>query len=71
MPNAPAPRRVTYVHPSLPGCGPMTGVVAVDEWGGCETFFPDPQHHASLLSLYGYEPEAGLFLEGATVTPSP
>ena len=71
MPNAPAPRRVTYVHPSLPGCGPMTGIVAVDEWGGCETFFPDPQHHASLLSLYGYEPEAGLFLEGATVTPSP
>lgn len=62
-------KRVTYVHPSLPGCGPMTGVVAVDEWGGCETFFPDPQHHASLLSLYGYEPEAGLFLEGATVTP--
>lgn len=42
MPNAPAPRRVTYVHPSLPGCGPMTGLVAVDEWGGCETFFPDP-----------------------------
>jgi hypothetical protein len=69
MANTTPPRRVTYAHPDLPLCGAMTGVVAVDEWGGCETFFPDPPHHGDLLSLYGYEPEAGLYLDGATVTP--
>lgn len=63
------PRRVTYSHPSMPQLPTMTGVVAVDEWGGCETFFPDQCHHSPLLSLYGYEPEGGLYLDGATVTP--
>lgn len=63
------PRRVTYTHPSMPQLPPMTGRVEVDEWEGCETFFPDPEHGDALLSLYGYEPEAGLYLEGATVTP--
>lgn len=71
MANTTHPRRVTYAHPDLPLCGAMTGAVAVDEWGGCETFFPDPPHHGDLLSLYGYEPEAGLFLHGAVVSPSP
>jgi hypothetical protein len=43
-----------------------------ERWDGWELeflFFPDEVHHAQLLSKYGYEPEAGLFLEGATVSP--
>lgn len=69
MPNAPAPRRVTYVHPDLPGCGPMSGTVERDTWEGCDMFYPDPQHAPLLFSLYGYDDEAGLYLDGAVVTP--
>ena len=47
----------------------MSGTVERDTWEGCDMFYPDPPHHADLLSLYGYEPEAGLYLDGATVTP--
>lgn len=49
----------------------MTGRVERDTWEGCDMFYPDPPHHAALLSLYGYEPEAGLYLDGAVVTPLP
>jgi len=47
----------------------MSGVIEWDDWEGQGMFYPDPQHAPSLLSLYGYEPEAGLYLDGATVTP--
>ena len=65
----PPPRRVTYSHPSLPLCGTMAGEERWDGWELEFLFFPDEVHHAQLLSKYGYEPEAGLFLEGATVSP--
>lgn len=48
---------------------PMTGVVERDDWEGVDMFYPDPQHAPSLLSLYGYDDAAGLYLDGATVTP--
>lgn len=69
MPTTAAPRRVTYTHPAMPQLPPMTGTIAWDEWEGCDMFYPDPPHHTPLLSLYGYEPEAGLYLDDATVTP--
>ena len=65
----PTPRRVTFTHPSLPLLPPMSGTVERDTWEGCDMFYPDPPHHTDLLSLYGYEPEAGLYLDGAAVTP--
>jgi hypothetical protein len=65
------PRRVTYTHPSMPQLPPMTGVVEWDDWEGQALFYPDTFHGAGLLSLYGYDPEAGLYLDGAVVTPSP
>lgn len=65
----PTPRRVTFTHPSMPKLPPMSGVIEWDDWEGCGMFYPDAPHHATLLSLYGYEPEAGLYLDGATVTP--
>lgn len=71
MTTFPSPRRVTYSHPSLPLCGVMSGEERWDEWDLELLFFPDEVHHATLLGKYGYEPEAGLFLEGATVSPSP
>lgn len=66
MPNAPAARRATYTHPSLPACGTMTGVVRVDEWEGQTLFFPDAVHLPT-VEAYGYEGEGGLYLEGADV----
>lgn len=69
--TTPPPRRVTYTHPSLPQMPPMTGRIERDDWEGVDMFYPDPQHAPSLLSLYGYDDEAGLYLDGATVTPSP
>ena len=69
MPNTPAPRRVTYVHRDLPGCGLMTGRVERDTWEGCDMFYPDPPHAPLLYTLYGYDDEAGLYLDGAVVTP--
>ena len=49
----------------------MTGTVAHDEWEGEELFYPDDEFHEQLFELYGYDAEAGLFLGGATVSPSP
>lgn len=68
---APSPRRVTYTHPSMPKLPPMTGILERDDWEGVDMFYPDPTHAASLLSLYGYDADAGLYLDGATVTPLP
>ena len=65
-----AQRRVTYAHPSLPKL-PMTGVVEHDSWEGEDLFYPDAEFHERLLEWYGYEPEAGLSLGDATVTPLP
>jgi hypothetical protein len=49
----------------------MTGTVAHDEWEGAELFYPDDEFHDRLFELYGYDALAGLFLRGATVSPSP
>lgn len=65
------PYRAAWTHPSLPLLPSIEGTVAWDDWECCGMFYPDPPHHAALLSLYGYEPEAGLYLEGATVVPLP
>lgn len=62
-------RRVTYTHPDMPLLPPMTGNLERDDWEGCDMFYPDPQHAPALFSLYGYDDEAGLYLDGATVTP--
>lgn len=67
----PTHRRVTYTHPDMPKLPPMTGNIERDDWEGMDMFYPDPQFEAALLSLYGYDAEAGLYLDGATVTPSP
>jgi len=55
----------------MPKLPPMTGTVERDDWEGVDMFYPDPTHAASLLSLYGYDADAGLYLDGATVTPLP
>ena len=65
----PTPRRVTYTHPDMPLLPPMTGILERDDWEGCDMFYPDPQHAPALFSLYGYDDVAGLYLDGATVTP--
>ena len=47
----------------------MSGTVERDTWEGCDMFYPDPPHAPLLYSLYGYDDEAGLYLDGAVVTP--
>ena len=61
--------RVTYTAASIPDMGTMTGTIVDDEFTGV-VFMPDQQYHDRLYQLYGYEPEAGLFIdeEGVTVT---
>jgi len=59
--------RVTYTAASIPKMGTMTGTIVDDEFTGV-VFMPDEAYHDRLYQLYGYEPEAGLYLEGATVT---
>ena len=63
-----ANRKVTFSHPDLSIMGTMTGHIAVDEWEGEEFFYPDPQYHQKLVSKYGVEPAAGIFLAGAKIT---
>lgn len=58
---------VVYSHPDFPG--EMTGVIEFDEFEKSNVFIPDAPFHKRLLRL-GYEPEAGLHLDGATVTPA-
>lgn len=58
--------KVTYSHPSFPE--EMTGVIEFDEFEKTNVFIPDAPFLKRLLRL-GYEPEAGLHLDGATVTP--
>lgn len=58
--------RVTYSHPNLPLCGVMAGRLEHDPFEGKVVFIPDEAHAETVLS-YGYEPEGGLFLEGAMV----
>lgn len=60
--------RVTYSHPDMPRCGTMKGTLTYDSFDGVTVFIPDEEHNEVVLS-YGYEPEGGLFLEGATVKP--
>lgn len=61
--------RATYSHPNLPRCGVMAGRLEHDPFEGKVVFIPDEAHAAAVLS-YGYEPEGGLFLEGAVVNPT-
>lgn len=59
--------RVTFTLNALARMGTMTGTIIDDEFTGV-VFMPDEVYHDRLYQLYGYEPEAGLYLEGATVT---
>jgi hypothetical protein len=65
--SAPSHRSVMYSHPDLPAMGKMSGKVERDDFEGTDMFYPDAKHHADLLKKYGYEPEAGLYLDGATL----
>jgi hypothetical protein len=58
---------VKYSHPEFPG--EMTGVIEFDAFEKSNVFIPDAPFHKRLLRL-GYEPEAGLSLDGATVVPA-
>lgn len=58
---------VAYTAASLPKMGTMTGTIVDDEYSGV-VFMPDEVYHDRLYQLYGYEPEAGLFIEGKGVT---
>lgn len=49
----------------------MLGTVEWDDWSGQGLFMPDAPYAAPLLSLYGYDADAGLFLGGASVLPLP
>lgn len=64
----PVGTNVTYTAASLPKMGTMTGTIIDDEFTGV-VFMPDEQFHEKLYQLYGYEPEAGLFVyeKGVTV----
>lgn len=65
MPTNPKPgARVKYTHPNLPFAKEMTGFLEVDSWEKITVFMPDRQFH-SRLERAGYEPAAGLMLEGA------
>lgn len=61
---------VTYMTAALPKMGTMTGTVIDDEVEGV-VFMPDEVYHDRLYQLYGYEPEAGLYLTGKGVTVTP
>lgn len=63
-----ANQRVKYVHPSLAKL-PMTGHVERDAWEGKDMFYPDDEFVDRLFQWYGYDADAGLYLDGATVTP--
>lgn len=66
---SPSPRRrVSYTHPSLPRL-PMTGVVEFDPWEGLSLFYPDDVFEERLADWYGYDATAGLYLDGASVSP--
>ena len=60
--------RVTFSHPELPKLGTMQGVLEYDAYQGGLLFMPDEKHHDACYKLYGYEPEAGFFVDGATIT---
>jgi hypothetical protein len=59
--------RVTYTNPNVLKGAPMEGVLDYLPEGPT-VFMPDERHHAALVAG-SYEPEAGFFLKGATVTP--
>lgn len=65
-----AQRRVTYTHPSMSKL-PMKGYVEASEWEGEELFYPDDEYVDRLFKWYGYDADAGLSLDDATVTPLP
>jgi len=60
--------RVKFSHPELSKLGTMQGVLEQDDYIGGLLFMPDTAHHDDCYKLYGIEPEAGLFVEGATIT---
>ena len=61
-------KRVKYVHPGMSRL-PMTGHVEFSKMEGEDLFYPDAEFSDRLLKLYGFEPEAGLSLDDAEVTP--
>ena len=60
--------RVQFSHTELPKLGTMQGVLEHEDYIGGLLFMPDPVHHDDCYRLYGIEPEAGLFVDGATIT---
>jgi hypothetical protein len=50
---------------------PMKGYVEASEWEGEELFYPDDEYVDRLFKWYGYDADAGLSLDDATVTPLP
>ena len=58
----------TFIHPSLPRMGSMTG--RIDHGPHGSVFLPDGKYHTKLFDLYDVEGEEGLFLEQGTFTPA-
>jgi hypothetical protein len=58
--------RVTFSHPSVLKGKTMQGVIERDDFEGMLVFMPDEAHHPELAAAF-LEPEAGLFLDGATL----
>jgi hypothetical protein len=54
----------TFVHPSLPKMGTMTGYARKD------VFIPDVKFHTPLYKFYGVEALEGLYLDQGTFTPA-
>jgi len=64
--NPKAGDRVTFSHPSVLKGKTMQGVIERDDFEGMLVFMPDDSHHPELVAAF-LEPEAGLFLDGATI----
>ena len=49
---------------------PMVGIIKYDAWEKQDMFYPNKEYHERLLKFYGYEGDAGLYLDtGAIITP--
>ena len=59
---------VIYNHPDIP-IKDMVGTIEYDDFERKEVFMPHSRYASKLLNL-GYEPEGGLFLDGADVAPA-
>ena len=70
MPTPPSPKpgdKVTFSHPKVLKGKELQGTLEYDAFEGVTVFMPALVHHTALYDAF-FEPETGLFLEGATVT---